>query len=106
MWPVPPALFTPARTLPDRRTPQTVSWEAYNAKLESLNLIVKARNFLVFQVRAPRASAPTCPAPQLVAGAAAVLTTCTCARGVQGDVESIAQKSPTDLSKMFENISG
>jgi hypothetical protein len=30
---------------------KTVSWEQYNAKLASINLIVKARNFLVFQVR-------------------------------------------------------
>jgi len=29
---------------------QVVSWDTYNAKLESLNLMVKARNFLVFQV--------------------------------------------------------
>lgn len=51
---------------------KVVTWEKYNAKLESLDLIVKAKNFLVFQ----------------------------------GDVESIAQKTPTELTRMFEEISG
>ena len=51
---------------------KVVTWDEYNAKLESLDLIVKARNFLVFQ----------------------------------GDVESIAQKTPVELAKLFENISG
>ena len=51
---------------------KVVTWDKYNAKLESLDLIVKARNFLVFQ----------------------------------GDVESIAQKTPVELAKLFENISG
>lgn len=51
---------------------KVVSWDTYNAKLESLNLMVKARNFLVFQ----------------------------------GDVESVAQRSPMQLTEMFESISG
>lgn len=55
-----------------RLNQKVVPWDKYNAKLESLDLIVKARNFLVFQ----------------------------------GDVESIAQKSPLELAKLFENISG
>jgi chromosome segregation ATPase len=29
---------------------RTVSWDAYNAKLRSFGILVKARNFLVFQV--------------------------------------------------------
>lgn len=49
-----------------------MQWKDYNAKLESYNLIVKARNFLVFQ----------------------------------GDVEAIAQKTPAELTALFENISG
>jgi hypothetical protein len=49
-----------------------VQWKDYNAKLESFNLIVKARNFLVFQ----------------------------------GDVEAIAQKTPAQLTALFETISG
>lgn len=49
-----------------------MQWKDYNAKLESYNLIVKARNFLVFQ----------------------------------GDVEAIAQKTPAELTVLFENISG
>ena len=32
---------------------RTVTWEAYNAKLKSFGILVKARNFLVFQVRPP-----------------------------------------------------
>ena len=32
---------------------RTVSWDAYNAKLKSLSILVQARNFLVFQVRGP-----------------------------------------------------
>eukprot|EP00040_Diaphanoeca_grandis_P035198 m.220674 g.220674 ORF g.220674 m.220674 type:complete len:1237 (-) comp33325_c2_seq1:161-3871(-) len=51
---------------------KVVTWEAYNAQLEKLNLMVKARNFLVFQ----------------------------------GDVESVAQRTPTQLTEMLESISG
>ncbi len=29
---------------------RTVSWDAYNSKLKSFGILVKARNFLVFQV--------------------------------------------------------
>ena len=29
---------------------RTVTWDAYNAKLKSFGILVKARNFLVFQV--------------------------------------------------------
>jgi hypothetical protein len=32
---------------------QVVTWEVYNAKLASFDILVKARNFLVFQVCAP-----------------------------------------------------
>ena len=28
---------------------QTVSWETYNEHLQSINLLLKARNFMVFQ---------------------------------------------------------
>mmetsp|Transcript_40923 Transcript_40923/g.80303 ORF Transcript_40923/g.80303 Transcript_40923/m.80303 type:complete len:418 (+) Transcript_40923:67-1320(+) len=48
------------------------SWDQYNDKLKSIGVLVRARNFLVFQ----------------------------------GDVESIAQKSPTELTQLFEVISG
>jgi hypothetical protein len=30
---------------------QSVGWDAYNNKMKSLGILVKARNFLVFQVR-------------------------------------------------------
>ncbi|KAL8513780.1 hypothetical protein ACS0TY_013045 [Phlomoides rotata] len=49
-----------------------VNWDEYSAKLRSLGILVKARNFLVFQ----------------------------------GDVESIASKSPKELSALIEQISG
>ncbi|CAM6028343.1 unnamed protein product [Sphagnum balticum] len=51
---------------------QSVGWDAYNNKMKSLGILVKARNFLVFQ----------------------------------GDVESIASKSPKELTGLFEQISG
>ena len=49
-----------------------MSAETYNQRLESYGILVKARNFLVFQ----------------------------------GDIESVAQMSPKDLTAMFETISG
>ncbi|CAH9134035.1 unnamed protein product [Cuscuta epithymum] len=51
---------------------KVANWDEYNAKLKSLNILVKARNFLVFQ----------------------------------GDVESIASKSPRELTVLLEQISG
>jgi len=51
---------------------RTVTAETYNNKLESFGILVRARNFLVFQ----------------------------------GDIESVAQMSPKDLTAMFETISG
>ncbi|CAI5727320.1 unnamed protein product [Peronospora destructor] len=48
-----------------------VSSESYQNQLKEIGVLVKARNFLVFQ----------------------------------GDVESIASKSPTELTKLFEQIS-
>ncbi|ETI57448.1 hypothetical protein F443_00267 [Phytophthora nicotianae P1569] len=50
---------------------QDVSSESYQNQLKEIGILVKARNFLVFQ----------------------------------GDVESIASKSPTELTKLFEQIS-
>lgn len=49
-----------------------VSYETYEETLQKIGVLVKARNFLVFQ----------------------------------GDVESVASKSPVDLSKLLEQISG
>jgi structural maintenance of chromosome 1 len=49
-----------------------VTYEEYERKLESIGVLVKARNFLVFQ----------------------------------GDVESVASKSPADLCKFLEQICG
>lgn len=49
-----------------------VNFAKYNEILKSIGVLVKARNFLVFQ----------------------------------GDVESIAQKSPTEITALFETISG
>ncbi|KAI9914960.1 hypothetical protein PsorP6_007000 [Peronosclerospora sorghi] len=50
---------------------QDVTSESYQQQLKQVGILVKARNFLVFQ----------------------------------GDVESIASKSPTELTKLFEQIS-
>ena len=49
-----------------------VTWDTYEKRLRSIGVLVKARNFLVFQ----------------------------------GDVESIASKSPKELTQLFEQISG
>jgi structural maintenance of chromosome 1 len=49
-----------------------VTYEAYENLLQSIGVLVKARNFLVFQ----------------------------------GDVESVASKSPAELTKLLEQISG
>ena len=49
-----------------------VSFAAYSSFLESQNLLIKARNFLVFQ----------------------------------GDVESVAGKSPKELAKLLEQVAG
>lgn len=51
---------------------KTVSWEAYDKVLVSHSILVKAKNFLVFQ----------------------------------GDVESVATKSPKALMEFFETVSG
>lgn len=51
---------------------KVVKWEKYDEVLKSIGVLVRARNFLVFQ----------------------------------GDVESIAQKSPEELTHLFEVISG
>lgn len=70
---------------------KTVPYKAYNEKLESFGILVKARNFLVFQVCA------LCRASTL-----RLLLT----HAVQGDVEAVAQQSPKDLSKLIDQISG
>ncbi|CAI1969981.1 hypothetical protein SEUBUCD646_0F00530 [Saccharomyces eubayanus] len=51
---------------------KTVTYKDYSIFLENENILIKAKNFLVFQ----------------------------------GDVEQIAAQSPTDLSRMFEEVSG
>ncbi|KAL6658112.1 hypothetical protein ACP70R_003698 [Stipagrostis hirtigluma subsp. patula] len=51
---------------------RVVAWEDYDARLRSVGILVKARNFLVFQ----------------------------------GDVESIATKTPKELTALVEKISG
>ena len=51
---------------------KTVTFEEYAEKLKQFGILVKARNFLVFQ----------------------------------GDIEAVAQKSPKDLTQLFEQLSG
>lgn len=65
------------------------TWEEYNEKLMEYNILIKARNFLVFQVMLfIREICSTNPAPP------------------QGDVEGVASKSPKDLTELIEQISG
>jgi hypothetical protein len=55
---------------------RTVSWAAYEDKLKSFGILVKARNFLVFQVRHLKIGASSCsplwlyctPSPQDIVG--------------------------------------
>ena len=42
----------PSRSTQYKLNDRAVSWEQYNKKLEQYNILVKARNFLVFQVGA------------------------------------------------------
>ena len=55
----------------------------YQQALEKHNILIKARNFLVFQV------CENCDAVNF-----------------QGDVETIASQSPKDLTRLIEQISG
>ncbi|KAL6059836.1 SMC hinge domain-containing protein [Balamuthia mandrillaris] len=64
--------ITPQGTSEYSINDRSVTWEVYNKRLISYNILVKARNFLVFQ----------------------------------GDVESIAAKSPKELTALIEKISG
>ncbi|CAM9581839.1 unnamed protein product [Discosporangium mesarthrocarpum] len=65
-------VITPAGASSYRLDGKEVAWEAYEKRLRQIGVLVKARNFLVFQ----------------------------------GDVESIASKSPKELTQLFEQISG
>jgi structural maintenance of chromosome 1 len=66
-----------------------VTWEVYDKHLKDIGVLTKARNFLVFQVRA---SAAPFAAPRHTVS--------------QGDVESVASKSPKELTALLEQISG
>lgn len=81
---------------------RNVSWEAYADKLGGFGILVKVRNFLVFQVRV--ATAPCAlvlrriaPLQRPRAGACSPL---------QGDIEKVASRSPEGLTQLFEQISG
>ena len=65
-------LISPKGASSYKHNGKSVTWEEYEAALASINVLVKARNFLVFQ----------------------------------GDVESIARKTPAQLVGMLEDISG
>ena len=67
---------------------KVVTYQAYNHALEQHNILVKAKNFLVFQVRYRFDAYLT------------ILTL------TQGDVEAVASQSPKDLSRLIEQISG
>ena len=64
--------ITPAGTGEYRIANKVVTAEAYNDRLKDFGILVKARNFLVFQ----------------------------------GDIESVASKSPKDLTSLVETVSG
>ena len=78
---------------------RTVTWEAYSQRLSSFGILVKVRNFLVFQVRTG--------GPEAVCARVRGLTRrCRCLAFAQGDIEAVAQKSPQGLTLLFEQISG
>ena len=69
---------------------KSVTYKAYNDQLEKFNILVKAKNFLVFQVSAA----------SFGYGAPTDIDTS------QGDVEAVASQSPKDLAKLIDQISG
>jgi structural maintenance of chromosome 1 len=87
---------------------QEVTWEAYDKRLKDIGVLTKARNFLVFQVPAPPCllhalpSRDACwPSPSSLHNS----LTHSLVLG-QGDVESVASKSPKELTTLIEQISG
>ena len=93
---------------------RAVSFAKYNALLEGENILVKARNFLVFQVSLCDLSIVWSP---LLSASIAVLICIFRLFGLinyfnsspfplQGDVEAIASQSPKDLTRLIEQISG
>lgn len=100
-----------------------VTWDVYNEKLVGFGILVKARNFLVFQVGPPPPSATPYGRPCLAAAlgrrvwAAQVafrhslslrqrcrLVTSCCSW--QGDIESVAGMQPSELTSLVEQIAG
>lgn len=84
------------------------SWEDYNDRLAEFNILIKARNFLVFQVRGSFIcklhsflTEPHTSSLHFSFSSLPFLFS-----SPQGDVESIASKSPKDLTEMIEQISG
>lgn len=71
----------------------TVTMEAYNKKLEGYGILVKARNFLVFQV---------CSSVVVGRGVAGWY----CMHAPQGDIEQIAAMTPKDLTALVEKVCG
>ncbi|KAG8897607.1 Structural maintenance of chromosomes protein 1, partial [Tulasnella sp. 408] len=69
---------------------KVANYQTYNDKLESFNILVKAKNFLVFQVNNAVAMRKA-PADPLL---------------LQGDVEAVGSQSPKNLSRLIEQISG
>ncbi len=110
---------------------RVVTWEAYSASLAGLGILVKVRNFLCFQVGAPRrphraagcgsrlgcgarrvrrprssvsaAEAAAMPAALPVAATSPSRLT---PPHPQGDIEAVAAKSPAGLTALFEQVSG
>ncbi|KAG5190386.1 structural maintenance of chromosomes 1 protein [Tribonema minus] len=97
-----------------RLNDKEVPWKKYEEKLQDIGVLVKARNFLVFQASVSSLALPT---------SSIILrnTLCFDARAahivdnspqhnasaiLQGDVESIAARSPKELTELFEQISG
>ncbi|CAG8540450.1 3651_t:CDS:10, partial [Acaulospora colombiana] len=74
---------------------EVVTFSAYNAELEKRNILVKARNFLVFQYRENVMSFRNID--NLIMKLKILL---------KGDVEAIASQSPKDLTRLIEQISG
>ena len=118
-----PALSLPAcLPLQYKLNDRTVTWEQYNRKLEQYNILVKARNFLVFQVGAapgcchwmqpgagcwvPAAAGPLLPAPPPPPHRTAASYRRLHRAVLQGDIENVAQMQPRDLTALFEAISG
>ncbi|KAL0418640.1 UNVERIFIED_CONTAM: Structural maintenance of chromosomes protein 1 [Sesamum radiatum] len=91
---------------------RVVNWDEYNAKLRSLGILVKARNFLVFQSTGNKMLSCKTGKEYIYFKKGVVednikgKSPCSLTNTELGDVESIASKNPKELTALIEHICG